>query len=139
MIDSLYRDLIIDHYKFPRNFRRIESATVVKEGDNPLCGDKITLYLKVENGKVVDVSFEGSGCAISQASTSLLTETVKGKQVEEIKCIVGEFLAMLTEGKQPSVDLGKLLALEGVKNYPMRVKCATLGWHTLEQALKEIG
>lgn len=134
---DLYQEVIFDHYKHPRNFHRIEGADRVAEGHNPLCGDNLKVYLKVENGVVADIGFEGCGCAISTASASLMTEMVKGKKVEEVERLFGEFHAMITDPGEPAHhDLGKLEVLCGVKAFPARVKCATLAWHTLHNALE---
>ncbi len=131
MMEELYQELIMDHGKNPRNFRVMDDADVIKEGFNPLCGDQITLYLKFENDMVVDASFSGSGCAISTASSSLMTQAVKGKSITEVEALFKDFQA-LAKGESDNADnLGKLVALAGVKQYPMRVKCATLAWHTL--------
>jgi nitrogen fixation NifU-like protein len=137
-LKDLYHEIIVDHNRRPRNFRRLENANRMSEGYNPLCGDKLKLYLLVENGIIEDLSFEGSGCAISTASASLLTETLKGKPVDDAEALFTNMHDLLT-GKGDDVDtdaLGKLAALEGVKDYPSRVKCATLCWHTLQAALK---
>lgn len=134
---DLYQEVIFDHYKHPRNFHRIEGADRMAEGHNPLCGDTVKVYLKVENGIVADVGFEGCGCAISTASASLMTEAVKGKTVAEAEKLFGEFHTMITDPKEPAHhDLGKLEVLCGVKEFPTRVKCATLAWHTLHNALE---
>lgn len=133
---DLYQEVIFDHNRRPRNFHPMEAANRVAEGHNPLCGDNIKLYLKLENGVVADVSFEGGGCAISTASASLMTEAVKGKSVEEVERLFGEFHAMITDPKEPAHhDLGKLEVLCGVREFPARVKCATLAWHTLHTAI----
>jgi nitrogen fixation protein NifU and related proteins len=137
-LKDLYHEIIVDHNRRPRNFRRIENATSVSEGYNPLCGDKLKLYVVVENDIITDVAFEGSGCAISMASASLLTERLKGKPASEAEHLFGQMHDLLT-GQGNEVDtekLGKLAALEGVKAYPSRVKCATLCWHTLHAAMK---
>ena len=134
---DLYQEVIFDHNKHPRNFGRMEGADHVAEGYNPLCGDTVKVYLKVDQGVVADLRFEGRGCAISTASASLMTEALKGRTVEEAERLFGEFHAMLTGAKEPaSGDLGKLEALSGVKEFPSRVKCATLAWHTLKNALE---
>ncbi len=137
-LKDLYHEIIVDHNRRPRNFRRIENATSVSEGYNPLCGDKLKLYVVVENDIITDVAFEGSGCAISMAYASLLTERLKGKPASEAEHLFGQMHDLLT-GQGNEVDtekLGKLAALEGVKAYPSRVKCATLCWHTLHAAMK---
>ena len=131
---DLYQDLIIEHYRRPRNHRLLEDANRSAEGFNPLCGDHVTLYLKVKDGIVEDVSFVGTGCAISTASASLLTESVKGRTEAEAQALIADFQRLVTsEEVQP--DLGKLQALAGVRRFPARVKCATLAWHTLRAAL----
>lgn len=137
-LKDLYKDIIVDHNRSPRNFRKIEGATRQVEGFNPLCGDKLTLYLKLDGETIEDLSFEGSGCAISVASASLMTQALKGKPVSEAERIFGSMHELLTGKDAAGVDsaaLGKLAALEGVREYPSRVKCATLCWHTLDAAL----
>lgn len=140
-LTDLYQDIIIDHNRAPRNFRKIEPATRTAEGFNPLCGDKLTVYIKLDGDRVEDVSFEGSGCAISVASASLMTDRVKGRSREEAEVLFGDMRALLTgqdDPGEPAADrLGKLAALAGVRAYPSRVKCATLCWHTLQAALHE--
>ncbi len=135
---ELYQEVIFDHYRKPRNFRRMNDANHSAEGYNPLCGDKVTVYLKVEDGHISDASFEGSGCAISTASASLMTDSLKGKSEAEALQMLEEFHGMVTgpiAGGAPAA-LGKLKALAGVREFPQRVKCATLAWHTLQAALK---
>lgn len=138
-LKDLYQDLIVDHNRSPRNFRRIENANRVAEGFNPLCGDKLTIYLTLDGETIEDVSFQGSGCAISVASASLLTERLKGATVADAEELFEEMIPLLT-GKLPESEprdkFRKLAALEGVKEYPSRVKCASLCWHTLDAALK---
>lgn len=137
-LKDLYHEIIVDHNRRPRNFRRLENANRMSEGYNPLCGDKLKLYLHVEDDTIQDLAFEGSGCAISTASASLLTEVLKGKPVKEAEALFTRMHDLLT-GRGDEVDtdeLGKLAALEGVKDYPSRVKCATLCWHTLQAALQ---
>lgn len=137
-IKDLYQQVIVDHSKRPRNCRRLEGADRHVEGYNPLCGDKITLYLKLEDGVVRDISFEGSGCAISTASASLLTESLKGKSLADAEALFESFHRLVT-GLQPSHEepkLGKLAVFSGVCDYPTRVKCATLAWHTLRAAIR---
>lgn len=144
---DLYRELILDHAKSPRHFGQLEDATHVAQGINPLCGDKLQMYFSVdENNKITDARFEGSGCAISVASASLLTETVIGldtaRALEFFAAMVSRLSgrANETQGEDvgEDIDLGKLRALEGVKEYPSRVKCATLAWHALNSALRDI-
>lgn len=141
-LKDLYQDLIVDHNRRPRNFRRIENADRRAEGFNPLCGDKLTLYVKLADNVIEDVSFQGAGCAISVASASLLTERLKGMTVDEAESLFGDMIPLLT-GKLPENAprdrFRKLAALEGVKEYPSRVKCASLCWHTLDAALKNAG
>lgn len=137
-LGDLYQEVILDHNRRPRNFRAIEAPTARQEGYNPLCGDRLTLYLTVEGGVIRDVAFEGSGCAISKASASLMTEALKGKTVDEARELFERFHAMITsEPGTPAADLGKLSALAGVREFPTRVKCASLAWHTLKAAVAE--
>ena len=135
-LNDLYQETIIDHSKRPRNRGALEEATHTAEGYNPLCGDRLTLQLRMENGRVADARFQGVGCAISTASASLMTDAVKGKTPEEAEKMFGIFHSLLTEDKLPAAELGKLAVFSGVREYPMRVKCATLAWHTLRAALK---
>ena len=140
MVDDLYQDIIIDHSKRPRNCHPMPDANRTAEGYNPLCGDKLELYLKVEDGIVKDVSFVGSGCAISTASASLMTESLKGKTEAEAEGFFERFHDLVT-GKTPAGSdvsgLGKLAVFAGVREYPVRVKCATLAWHTMRAAMEE--
>ncbi len=134
---QLYQETILDHGRRPRNFGAMDDATHQADGYNPLCGDKVHLYLKVNDGVVEELKFEGQGCAISTSSASLMTEALRGRSVEEARDLFARVHAMLT-GKQLDDEagkLGKLAVFEGVKQYPLRVKCATLAWHTLENAL----
>lgn len=137
---ELYQSIIIDHGRNPRNFRQIEGYTHTLEGFNPLCGDRIQLYLKVEDNVITDAGFTGNGCAISMASTSLMNEAIKGKTIEEAKAIQQRFQNMLLNKNEPSpeqdVELDKLTVLGGVKEFPARIKCATLAWHTFEHAIR---
>ncbi|MCI0400256.1 MAG: SUF system NifU family Fe-S cluster assembly protein [Gammaproteobacteria bacterium] len=137
-ITDLYQDIIVDHNRSPRNFGKLENATRVAEGYNPLCGDRLTIYLNLNSGNIKDVRFEGSGCAISVASASLMTEHLQGKTIEEAETIFENFHTLLTKDHVQAnmAVLGKLAALSGVKEYPVRVKCATLCWHTLRSALE---
>lgn len=138
-LNDLYQEVILDHTKNPRNRRKMAGECRKAEGYNPLCGDRVTLYVELEGGKIRDVSFEGSGCAISTASVSLLTETLKGKTAGEAKRIFQKFHDLVTVGEAErsiDADLGKLEVFAGVREYPMRVKCATLAWHTLTAALE---
>jgi nitrogen fixation NifU-like protein len=134
---DLYQEVIVDHSKRPRNFRALSEASRHADGFNPLCGDKVTIYLKMENDRVADISFQGSGCAISTASASLLTESLKGKTSQEAEALFTRFHELLTgDGKRPAPELGKLAVFAGVAQYPVRVKCATLAWHTFHAALE---
>ncbi len=132
---QLYQELILDHSKKPRNFRKLEGANRSAEGYNPLCGDKVTIYAQIEDGLVKDISFQGSGCAISTASASMMTATLKGKTLVEAEALFERFHRMLTGQPDPG-DLGKLAVFSGVSEFPVRVKCATLAWHTLHAALE---
>jgi nitrogen fixation protein NifU and related proteins len=134
---ELYQTTILDHNKSPRNFRVPEGATSHADGHNPLCGDRLTVHVALAGGIVRDVGFQGSGCAISTASASLMTQAVKGKPVSEALALFDQFHALLTTGGEPSDALGKLAVFAGVREYPMRVKCATLAWHTLRTALED--
>ncbi|KTD23625.1 nitrogen fixation protein NifU [Legionella lansingensis] len=134
---ELYQEIIIDHNRNPRNHHVMSDATAQAQGFNPLCGDKLTLFLKLDGDVVKDVSFVGSGCAISQASASLMTETLIGKTINEAHELFERFHTMVTSGEEQVVSLDKLAVLAGVKAYPARVKCATLAWHTLEAALNK--
>ena len=141
-LKELYQEIILDHGKNPRNLRRTENFNKDAKGHNPLCGDKVHIYLKLnENKKVEDTSFEGQGCAISMASASIMTDLIKGKEEKEVKEIVNDFLEMIKEKDEINTNLlkddekTKLMCLSGVKQYPMRVKCATLSWHTLTSAI----
>ena len=135
MFDDLYQEIIIDHSKRPRNCRAMADANYRADGHNPLCGDKLRLYLKLEENRVTDASFEGSGCAISTAAASLMTENLKGKTREEALKLLDTFHELLTTDTPVRRDLGKLVVFCGVRDYPARVKCATLAWHTLRSAL----
>ena len=136
---ELYQQVVLDHNRAPRNFRTIDRPTRTAEGTNPLCGDQITLYLVLDDGgRIDDIAFQGSGCAISQASASLMTAAVKGKSRAEAEELFHAFHAMVTGGLNDPSDtktLGKLAALGGVRQFPARVKCANLAWHTLHEAL----
>ncbi len=136
-LDDLYQEVILDHYKRPRNRRRLEGSISKAEGRNPLCGDHVTVSVAIENGVVRDVAFEGGGCAISTASASMMTEMLKGKTLEEAKALFRKFHALVTgeEVQEEGPGLGKLEVFSGVCQYPVRVKCATLAWHTLDAAL----
>ncbi|MFH1417570.1 MAG: Fe-S cluster assembly sulfur transfer protein SufU [Planctomycetota bacterium] len=136
---DLYQEVILDHYKRPRNQGRLDDADRHADGQNPLCGDHVTVFVKVKGGIVEEITFEGSGCAISTASASLMTETIKGKTLDEAKALFRKFHAMVTgaEEEDGGDGLGKLSVFSGVCRYPARVKCATLVWHTLDAALDD--
>ena len=139
-IEDLYQEVVLDHNSRPRNFRKPEDVNRSADGYNPLCGDKITLYLKVEDDKITDVGFEGSGCAISKASASMMTQRIKGKPTQEAGETFEQVHQMLTGDLDfESDNLGELEVLSGVSQFPTRVKCATLAWHTLRAALKGEG
>ena len=138
-LQELYQEILIDHNNRPRNFRKLEGANHSSEGYNPLCGDRITIYLRVEDDVIADVGFQGSGCAISRASASMMSESVKGKSTAEAEDVFKLFHRMITQ--QPDsdsdfADLGDLEILSGVSEFPVRIKCATLSWHTLRAALE---
>ena len=134
---DLYQELIIDHSKRPRNFRRLDATVPSAEGYNPLCGDRVTVYLRMDGDIVADVSFQGEGCAISKASASLMTESIKGKTRTEVEALFSQFHDLVTGvGNPPRERLGKLAAFSGLRDFPARVKCGTLAWHTLRAALK---
>lgn len=135
---ELYQQVILDHNKSPRNFRTIENATQKAEGYNPLCGDRLDVYLVIKDGKVEDVSFKGEGCAISKASASVMTSLLKGKTKEEAENLFEKFHNLVTGklGDNPDLDeLGKMAVFAGVQEFPVRVKCASLAWHTMMNAL----
>jgi nitrogen fixation NifU-like protein len=137
-LSDLYQEVILDHNKNPRNFREIATATQTADGNNPLCGDALRVYVEIENDKVKDVAFKGSGCAISKASASMMTQTVKGKTRAEAEVLFGEFQRMVTGELDAETDenhLGRLKIFAGVLEFPARVKCASLSWHTLHAAL----
>ena len=142
-LKELYQEIILDHGKNPRNLRKTENFNKDAKGHNPLCGDKVHIFLKLnENKKIEDISFEGSGCAISMASASLMTDLVKEKEEKEVENLVRDFLEMIKEKPELTTkslsedEKTKLMSLSGVKQYPMRVKCATLAWHTLTSAIE---
>ena len=143
-LKELYQEIILDHGKNPRNLRKTENFNKDAKGYNPLCGDKVHLFIKLnEKKKVEDISFEGSGCAISMASASIMTDLIKGKEENQVKEIISDFLEMIKEKEKLDTKLlkddekTKLMCLSGVKQYPMRVKCATLSWHTLTSAIEK--
>jgi len=135
-LNELYQEVILDHNRRPRNFRTIEPASHRAAGHNPLCGDRLSLYVQVDAGQISDVAFQGSGCAISKASASLMTDAVKGHSVAEAQELFERFHRMVTTPPdQPVENMGKLSVLAGVREFPVRVKCASLAWHTLKAAL----
>ncbi len=139
-LDDLYQDMILDHFKNPRNRRALSDSEVLVDEENPTCGDHIRLTATVKEGRIVDVKYEGKGCAISMASASMMSERLIGMPVGEARKLIGDFVAVIRGEKELSEDeLGELAALEGVKKYPMRVKCATMAWHAADQALEKIG
>lgn len=136
MVDDLYQEIILDHSKRPRNFHEMPDADRLANGYNPLCGDKLKLFLKMDGDIVKEASFTGAGCAISTASASLMTESLKGKTRTEALTLLDKFHTLLTTDAKAASDLGKLKVFCGVRDYPARVKCATLAWHTLKSALE---
>lgn len=135
---ELYQEVILDHNRRPRNFGTLPAANAQAEGHNPLCGDRVTVYLDVTDGLIRDLAFQGSGCAISTASASLMTEALKGRSIEAARQLFETFHDLVTTGAgEGSEDLGKLAVFSGVREFPMRVKCATLAWHTLLAALEQ--
>lgn len=135
-LTELYQDLVLDHNSRPRNFRKVLSANHSAEGYNPLCGDRVTVYVEIEGGVVKDIGFQGTGCAISRASASMMTESVKGKTLEGARTLFEKFHEQVAGSeKHEDEDLGDLEAFAGIREYPSRVKCAVLGWHTLKAAL----
>jgi nitrogen fixation NifU-like protein len=134
-LDELYREVILEHYKSPRNRGRIADPDVATRGHNPLCGDEVEVSLDIDNGVVRDVQFIGRGCSISQASASMMTEAVKGKTIEDTRRLVDRFKLMMRGETTDDVDLGEVDALQGVRKYPVRVKCALLPWTTLQEGL----
>lgn len=138
-LSELYQDLILDHNRAPQNFRRMENANRRVEGINPLCGDRLTVWLRVEDGVIKDAAFQGSGCAISKASASLMTSAVMGKTREEAEALFERFRRLVTGSMEPveAESLGKLVVFSGLSEFPVRVKCASLSWHALKAALSE--
>ena len=137
-LSDLYQEVILDHNRRPRNFHALADASHTADGHNPLCGDRLRLYLKVENGIVSDVGFEGAGCAISKASASMMTDAIKGRTVGEVDALFERFHRMVTTPPdRPVEDMGKLSSLAGVREFPVRVKCASLAWHTLKAAMAQ--
>jgi nitrogen fixation NifU-like protein len=139
-LDDLYRDIIIDHYRHPRHKGHLASPSATHEGLNPLCGDEVTIEVLVQDGRVADVAYMGSGCSISQSSATMLTEAVYGKTVAEARAVIEEFTGLMRGNEDVDAEaLGDLEAMTGVRKFPTRIKCATLAWHTLEEALTEAG
>jgi nitrogen fixation NifU-like protein len=137
LFDDLYRELILDHYRRPRNRGALENATQRVEGLNPVCGDEIHLDLRIHDGLIEDIAFEGNGCSISQSSASMLTEQLKGRTIADAERIIALFRGMMLEGKAPDPEIGDLEALEGVAKLPVRVKCALLSWNVLQEGLNQ--
>lgn len=137
-LSDLYQEVILDHNRRPRNFHAIADASHKAEGYNPLCGDRLTLYLQVTGDTITDMSFEGAGCAISKASASMMTDALKGRTVAEANALFARFHQMVTTPPdEPVEDMGKLSSLAGVREFPVRVKCASLAWHTLKAAMAQ--
>jgi len=135
-LSDLYQEVILDHNRRPRNFRRMEGASHHAEGYNPLCGDRVTVFLKIDDDRISEITFEGSGCAISKASASLMTDRLKGSSLAEARTLFDRFHKMVTTPTNLEVEeLGKLSALAGVREFPVRVKCASLAWHTMKAAI----
>ncbi len=140
MLDELYQEIILDHYRQPRGRGKLEPPKITQEGFNPSCGDEVIIDLRVEDGRIADVRFHGQGCSISQASASMMAEAVKGKTLDEAYTLIRQATALVKGELDGDLDtLGDIVALAGVRNFPVRVKCATLAWHTLEEALKQVG
>jgi nitrogen fixation NifU-like protein len=142
-LDELYQSVILDHNRAPRNFRKLDDATVHAEGRNPLCGDVYEIWLKLEGDRIVDAAFQGQGCAISKASASMMTQVVKGKTVAEAREVFAAFHKLVTEAQEPGSAVSsslpsKLEVFKGVRAFPIRVKCATLSWHAMKQALEGV-
>ncbi len=135
-LTELYQSVILDHNRRPRNYQTLPTANRVGSGNNPLCGDQVTVYLRLEGGKIQEIAFQGSGCAISQASTSLMTVNLKGKTISEAEAITNDVLKLITSGQIAEDDMSDLAALAGVHQFPARIKCATLGWHAALNAAK---
>ena len=137
-LEDLYKEVILDHYKAPRNKRPMPESQLSCTRNNPLCGDEITVFAHVEDGTIADVSFQGQGCSISQSSASMLTEAVKGRPVEDAKALAADFRGMMAGEVEPTEEeFGDLVALKGVVKYPIRIKCAVLAWDVLQEALAE--
>lgn len=137
-LDDLYKEVIIDHYKNPRNRGVLESPDLEFNGHNPLCGDTVTLHIQTDGKQVTDIKFQGEGCSISQASISMMTDKIKGLTPDEVLKLVENFRAMMKGEEDPEIDMGELEVLQGVKQFPARIKCALLGWDTLKQAIGQL-
>lgn len=139
-LDDIYKEVILDHYKNPRNKRAMPDAELSCSRNNPLCGDEITVFAHVENGRIAEVAFEGQGCSISQSSASMMTEVIGGRSVEDAKALVEDFRSMMAGDLEPSEErFGDLVAMKGVVKYPIRIKCAVLAWDVLQEALDGAG
>lgn len=138
-LDDLYRDIILDHYRHPRHRGHLDSPSATHEGLNPLCGDEVTVEVKVDGDRLAGIAYTGSGCSISQSSASMMTEAVEGKPVAQARRLIDAFTAMMRGDDEAAEELGDLEALSGVRQFPVRIKCATLAWHTLDEALNEAG
>jgi nitrogen fixation NifU-like protein len=138
-LDALYQDLILDHNRAPQNYRRMEDANRTVEGNNPMCGDRLTVWLRLDGETIGDAAFQGSGCAISKASASMMTAAIKGKTRSEARALFDRFHKLVTGGLAPAevASLGKLAAFSGLSSFPVRVKCASLSWHAMKAALDE--
>lgn len=134
-LEALYQELILEHNKRPKNFKALNDATGQSEGYNPLCGDRLTVYVKINSDKVQEISFEGSGCAISKASASMMTVFLSGRSTEQVRDLIADFNRMLTDKESSSGDFGKLQVFQNIWKFPTRVKCANLAWHALAAAL----
>ena len=140
-LSALYQDLILDHNRAPQNYRHMEDANRTVEGNNPLCGDRLTVWLRVDGERITDAAFQGSGCAISKASASMMTAAIKGKTLDEAKALFDRFHKLVTGALAPAevASLGKLAAFSGLSSFPVRVKCASLSWHAMKAALDKPG
>ena len=137
-LDNLYREVILDHYKNPRNRGELDSPTLEYDGHNPLCGDTVTLHINTDGEKITDVKFQGDGCSISQASISMMTNQIVGLSTEEVIELIASFRSMMRGEETGEIDMGELEVLQGVKQFPARIKCALLGWDTLKSALSKL-
>jgi nitrogen fixation NifU-like protein len=139
-LDDLYREIIMDHYRNPRHKGRLAAPTACHEGLNPLCGDEVTIDVELDHGRIADIAYSGAGCSISQSSASMMTEAVEGKSVADARKLIDDFTAMMRGSDDIDPEsLGDLEAMSGVRKFPVRIKCATLAWHTLEEALSQAG